>query len=393
MKVLWLAPVHYDQGQDVHPAPWISTLAKSLREDHQVELTIVNYEPRLPESRLSFEKEGITYTFLKTPVPKLDHLGFFRKRVKILKDYITEHRGSYDMIHVHGSEHQYEAAVHDSGIPYVLSMQGVMGECLKRLQKKWDYTHLSWWMSSIYERHYVAKLNDFICRTHFDSGFVRSRNPKARIHENWEMIRAPFFQDLGTTEPTSLLYMGGTHPIKGVHLMLRAYDAIRAQVDIGLKILGKVEEEKVEQVIEEFGLKNFQADEIEYLGFQNVAGVVSAMNSSYALVHTSLIDNSPNSVCEAQVGGIPVVCTNVGGVSSLIEHGRTGMLSTLDPQNIAEKVLELIWNPTLHSTLKNESRQMARLRHDKDVISQRTMDIYRKVLRSSDPHNTDIQDS
>jgi glycosyltransferase involved in cell wall biosynthesis len=104
------------------------------------------------------------------------------------------------------------------------------------------------------------------------------------------------------------------------------------------------------------------------------------MDNSYLLLHTSLIDNSPNSVCEAQVAGLPVICTNVGGTSSLIQHGLTGMLSSLDPYDIAEKAQALLCNPELHATLKRESSTMARHRHDPQTIADRTMAIYRKVI-------------
>jgi glycosyltransferase involved in cell wall biosynthesis len=375
-----MAPVHFDPNLDVHPAPWISTLARKLVDECGIELSIVNYEPRLPKSEISFKKEGVSYTFLKTPSPKLDHLGFFRKRIAIMHNWLLANKSSYDLIHIHGSEHQYEAAAHKSGIPSVLSMQGVMGECLNRLKEKWNYTHLSWWMSALYERHFVPKMPEFICRTTFDKGFVKSNNPKARIHENWEMIRPEFFRDLGSDKPEYLMYMGGTHPIKGIELLLPAFSQIREKVSIKLKILGKADAEKIWAMIHEMNLNNIQKEDIEFLGFQDVHGVIQAMDESYAMIHTSLIDNSPNSVCEAQVAGLPVISTEVGGIGSLINHGETGLLTTLNPNDIAEKALTLVQDSSLHLKLKQNSKTMARIRHDGDHIASRTMSIYQSVL-------------
>jgi glycosyltransferase involved in cell wall biosynthesis len=374
-----MAPVHYDPSEDVHPAPWISSLADKLVKDHGLSITFLNYQPRLPSDIIQKEQGGMKYVFLKSPVPKMDHLGFFKKRVSILKNYLLEHRSEYDLIHIHGSEHQYEAAVAGTGIPHVLSMQGVISECLKKLTKKWDYTHLNWWMSSKYEKKYVPQITDFICRTHFDSGFVKEMNPGAKIHENWEMIREEFFQDLGSDIPKRLLYMGGTHPIKGIQLMLPAFNEIRKKHDVKLQILGSADASAIAALIEKEGLSAIQEGDIELLGFQDVNGVVRAMNSSYALVHTSLIDNSPNSVCEAQVAGLPVVSTNVGGISSLIEHGKTGLLTQTNASDIAEKVCQLIENKELHSKIKHESKAMARPRHDGNLIAERTLGIYQRI--------------
>jgi len=384
MRLLWLAPVHYDPSQDVHPAPWISSLARKLVDERGLSLTILNYEPRLPEEEISFEKEGIRYVFLKTPVPKMDHIGFFRRRISILRAYMLKHQGEFDLIHVHGSEHQYEAAVVDVDLPHVLSMQGVIGECLKRLKDRWNYTHLSWWMSSQYERRYLPRLSDFICRTTFDSGFVNEVNPTAMIHENWEMIRPTFFQDLGSDSPDCLMYMGGTHPIKGIEHLLPAIDMVRKKHDIRLKILGKVDMSKIEEIFSEKQFAYLGMSDIDFLGFQDVDGVVNAMNESFAMVHTSLIDNSPNSVCEAQVAGLPVVSTNVGGISSLITHGETGLLSMLQPADIARQIFRLIDEPGLHAKLKAESRRVARSRHNAQVIVDQTIAIYEAILSRSE---------
>jgi len=62
------------------------------------------------------------------------------------------------------------------------------------------------------------------------------------------------------------------------------------------------------------------------LGSLEVNEMVEAMKISRFMVHPSYIDNSPNSICEAQILGLPVVATNVGGVESLIENGKTGLL-------------------------------------------------------------------
>ena len=154
---------------------------------------------------------------------------------------------------------------------------------------------------------------------------------------------------------------------------------IRKNHDVKLQILGSADASAIAALIEKEGLSAIQEGDIELLGFQDVNGVVRAMNSSYALVHTSLIDNSPNSVCEAQVAGLPVVSTNVGGISSLIEHGKTGLLTQTNASDIAEKVCQLIENKELHSKIKHESKAMARPRHDGNLIAERTLGIYQRI--------------
>jgi len=379
MKALWLAPIHYDGGTDIHPAPWVSSLAKSLQRSGDVDITILNYQPRLAQDEITFEKDGIEFVFLKTPTPKVDYLTMYKKRIRIMRKYVQSRMSEFDIIHVHGSEHQYEVVVHDLDIPVVLSMQGILTEYIKHIKNRSSYTYVSWLLSSKYEKNYMSKVNDFMCRTTFDEGFVKKHNPAARVHENWEMLREPFFKDLYSTEQKTIMHIGGTNPLKGMSLMLQAYDKVRTLFDIRLKLVGKADADIIEQIMLHHDLNHFTLDDIDIVGMQDANGVARCFSESYMLVHPSLIDNSPNSICEAQVAGLPVVATNVGGVGSLIEHGQTGLLVNTEPTSIANGILELLKNKALHQQISESGREMARERHDPKRIHQRTIDIYQQV--------------
>lgn len=380
MKALWLAPIHYNESQDLHPAPWISSLAKSLQCSGDVELTILNYQPDLPREKVVTIIEGIEYVFLKTPTPKIDYLTMYKKRISIMRSYVEGRLEEFDIIHIHGSEHQYEAMVHDLEIPVVMSMQGILSEYIKHIKNKKSYTYISWLLSSKYEKNYIGKVKDFMCRTSFDTGFVKKYNPDARVHEHWEMLRPSFFNDLYSTEQNYLLHMGGTNPLKGLSLMLQAFNSICTESPINLKLAGTVDPEIIEQIMLHHDLKNITADRFEILGMLNEEALAKAFQQSYMLVHPSLIDNSPNSICEAQVAGLPVVASEVGGVGSLIVNGESGILTSLDPGSITDGIRQLLNNKSLHRRLSKNGRELARKRHDAINIHNRTMDIYHSVL-------------
>jgi glycosyltransferase involved in cell wall biosynthesis len=87
-------------------------------------------------------------------------------------------------------------------------------------------------------------------------------------------------------------------------------------------------------------------------------------------------------VCEAQVAGLPVVATDVGGVSSLIEDERTGLLCTLNPVSIAQQALRLLRDPVLRQRLATQAAAVARQRHDPAVIVACTLATYQAVLQA-----------
>jgi len=97
-------------------------------------------------------------------------------------------------------------------------------------------------------------------------------------------------------------------------------------------------------------------------------------------VHPSYIDNSPNSVCEAQLLGAAVVATSVGGVPSLIDDGQTGFLvHSGRPDEIAERIVALYRNKALLRKVGRQGREVAMKRHDRAKIVSDLMDVYGKL--------------
>ena len=91
-------------------------------------------------------------------------------------------------------------------------------------------------------------------------------------------------------------------------------------------------------------------------------------------VHPSFIDNSPNSVCEAQVLGVPVVATNVGGVSSLFSPDKAGCLVPAnDPLMAASRIVEALASPESFRS----DRAACLARHDPRTIAANLVGIWR----------------
>ena len=85
---------------------------------------------------------------------------------------------------------------------------------------------------------------------------------------------------------------------------------------------------------------------------------------SALLIHPSHIDNSPNSVGEAMASGLPFVASNVGGISSMIEHAVNGIL--VEPRNhrqLAEAVISLLHNEAERGRLAKKAKEVAREQH------------------------------
>lgn len=71
------------------------------------------------------------------------------------------------------------------------------------------------------------------------------------------------------------------------------------------------------------------ADQVEFLGWVN--DISQFLNRINVLVLPSLWEGTPRIILEAFYHSVPVIATDVGGVSEIVEHGKTGFL--VPPRN------------------------------------------------------------
>ena len=117
------------------------------------------------------------------------------------------------------------------------------------------------------------------------------------------------------------------------------------------------------------------------VGRQPAEEVVRRLLESDLYVLPTRIDNSPNSLCEAMLVGLPVVTTNVGGIPSLVEHQREGLLVPPgDEWALAGSIRQLAQNPDLADGLAARARQRAERRHDPLTVARSLIGIYREIL-------------
>ena len=381
MNILWLAPIPIIDSTDSHPAPWVMTLAKALVSQNST-LTIVNNNSNIQKDIVKTDFENINIIYIKTPKLKLDFLTLYQLKISRVRQYLKQIVNDFDILHIHGTEHQYEAMSHGLKIPKVISIQGVMSEIIKNVPIVRHKQFLEWKLSALYESRYIPKNHYYSCRTKWDSSFIRSKNPQAKIYMIWEMIREEFFHDHFSEKKDNILFVGGKNSIKGLKELLISYHSSIQSLGFKLIILGNCSIEDIENIINEEQLYSINISNIDCRGMQDSSGMIQAYDESYCLVHPTYIDNSPNSVCEAQLCGLPVIATDVGGVSSLIQNEQTGLLIGRKISDIEYAVKKLYEDDdNLRKRVSKKSREVARKRHDPKVILGQTLDMYKDIIK------------
>lgn len=381
MNVLWLAPTSHSSKAG-HPMPWVTALAQRLLAKGDVNLKVVSYNPFIEHDE-EIVQDGIDYTFLKVPDDKWDLLRGYTGRIKRVQNYLRDVAGQYDLMHIHGAEQQYHVMGNAVTIPKVLSAQGFVTEYYRHLSMRPEYRHLSWLVAGYYEKRYMSSVKHFICRTHWDKSIVRNLHPQAVVHHNWEMIRPEFYTAIAPAEGAernAVLFVGGLNYIKGIREALQTVDHLHKTLPVRFIVTGSGSQDQLLKMATELNLRNLRADDMEHRGMLSAAQLWQTYHEAFCLLHPSYIDNSPNSVCEAQLAGLPVVASDVGGVASLVESYKTGLLTSLEVPDISRAVENLWGNALLRKSLSDQARQVSLLRFDQQQITNITEDIYREVL-------------
>jgi glycosyltransferase involved in cell wall biosynthesis len=382
MNILWIAP--YPMQGRPHQAPWVLMLAKEIVADGH-RLTILTSNPNISalqktESELGFEVVMVPY---KGGARHL--LSLFNTQIHALEEYLRNNARSFDVIHVHGTELQFASSLVRVGspVPYIISVQGIISLYKRELKPVFSKTYLYWMLSSFYEKWEIRNTGHFFCRTEWDQAFVRSLNPGADITICWEMLREEFFQYRHPFTGKDILFIGGDNLLKGLGNALEVFDRLlekNARRDIRLHVVGNVRKKSLHAMLSTLRLRHVNERNLLFHGRLEAPAICGLYSGCFCLYHPSLIDNSPNSICEAQVAGLPVIATRVGGVPSLIQDGFTGIL--VDKEDLASHVTaldRLSGDRDLQKSLAANARSAALPRHEKDSIVGRTIDTYRKI--------------
>ena len=99
-------------------------------------------------------------------------------------------------------------------------------------------------------------------------------------------------------------------------------------------------------------------------------------------IQVSHAENSPNSVCEAMLLGMPVIATAAGGTSSLVADHETGILvQDGDEHALAGAIIELINDPSKARAMAGQAKMVARERHQHQKVTFQLLNNYRSILK------------
>lgn len=420
MRVLWFSTnssgyKFQNKKETVTYGGWMVSLQQELAKRSSIELGVCFCADGLFWRE---EQEGVTYY----PVP--NHRKAWKDKVLDLIHYkdvcrdemVWPHYISHfkrviddfrpDFIEVFGSELYIglgALAARDLKIPCALHHQGLLSlyiyiflppgisQC-QYIWKDWNPFHafarfqeLVYWRRSCHrEKTILRSVPHVMGRTEWDRQATCLLALQAQYHYGGEILRPEFYgvaERCIPSKPTlSTTISAPTY--KGFDLLLKVANILKNElhIDFEWNVYGNVETTFWERCT---GIRH-QDVNVKVCGVVNARDLREALLGSTLYFHPSYIENSPNSVCEAQILGLPVVATNVGGTSSLVEHGRTGFLfPATDPYVAAYYIQSLVMDILLNKKMGKDAYLVAVARHNRLQIVDDLITTYHKIMVSS----------
>ena len=93
------------------------------------------------------------------------------------------------------------------------------------------------------------------------------------------------------------------------------------------------------------------------------------------------VDGLPNIVLETMASGTPIITTPAGGIASVVQHRRSGLIvPERDAPALADAIVELAQNPELRVQLGEAARATVTARFGWESVAARFESAYDRAL-------------
>lgn len=422
MKLLWITNMLFPEANSMllgnstelsGSGGWLVSAAENLLQQGNIEL-VVAAPSNLVRKLTKLSGKNIVYYAL----PCDNERKYKRSFEDLWKNIVSIEKPS--VIHIHGTEFSHGLAYIRANltVPTILSIQGISEEIgnhyLDGMTLRDVYRNISLfdllYSGSLLkqkkrylkhgekvEREMIKSIKYIIGRTTFDKSHVLTLNPTAQYFSCNEILRSTFYDgsvwDYDSCNLHTIFLSQSAYPIKGLHQLLKAMPYILQQYpDTKIRIAGSnifasetIKQRLIrstyvkylEKLIKKFGLE----DHVQFTGPLNADQMKNEYLKCNVFVCPSSIENSPNSLAEAQILGVPCIASYVGGIPDMIPSNSCGSLyRSSDHIMLAYSVCN-----AFSSKWESTSQVMiAADRHNINMNIQNLLSIYHTIIINSE---------
>jgi len=410
MKIIWICNIILPEISQKENLPvangggWLVGLSNDLLKEDNISLIVC----------FPCEKK------IEGAIGRLRYTSFSKKNTELdMLDIIGS--ASPDIIHIFGTEYAHALAAVNACERLkkinrvVVSVQGMVSVCAKHyfngvprnVQKGFSFRDIikrqnielgkrDFQERGKNEKEVIKKVRHVIGRTDWDYACTHQINPSVNYHFCNESLRDSFYEhnwEIGSCERQSIFVSQCGYPLKGFHRVLEALAIVlRFYPDAKVYTTGRPEltdkklrsrlklsyyEKYLLKQIKKLGLEKH----VEFLGGLNEKAMCKQFLKSHVFVSASSIENSPNSVGEAMLLGVPTISSDVGGVKNMLLHGVEGLVYQHDaPYMLAHYICEIFKDDERAKMFSTNAKIHAQKTHDRKKNAEKLLHIYFDLL-------------
>ena len=413
MKILWITNILFPYPAirlNLDPpvvGGWLYTSATALlqlQSDMQLAIATVYNGLELKK----YESDNVTYYILPLKGDNTKYNKTLEKHWKFIADDFKP-----DIAHIHGTEFAHGLAFMNA-CPYIRTVVSIQG--LVSVISKYYYSGIEMsqiiknitfrdiirqdsiiqqknklYKRGLIEMEILRKTTDVIGRTSWDKSHVLSINPNLRYHFCNETLREEFYHhtwNYNNCEKHSIFVSQAWYPIKGLHKLLEAMPLIlRGFPDAKVYVAG-TDITKMDNFTDRIRLSGYGkyirslitkfnlSGKVIFCGSLNEMKMCQQYLKANVFVCPSSIENSPNSLGEAQMLGVPCVASYVGGVMDMMQGSEEFLYRFEETEMLAEKVCNVFEKKDSQKDLKEQALN----RHNYKLNTNSLIGIYRSII-------------
>lgn len=421
MKVLWITYDIFPEAKTLisqknvlkGTGGWMLGLANSLIENNttEIDISVASVSPLVKELTTLKGKHITHYV-----IPLGKGISKCNKEHEIALKTIYE-TAKPDIVHIHGTEGALGLSFLNAcpQAKIVVSIQGLASIChryfnygigLRQLIKNCTlYTILKgltifhqkriFRIKGVNEVAIIKKAKHLIGRTEWDRTHCWAINPNAKYHFCNEILREEFYTcdywEYKNCNKHTIFLSQAWYPVKGLHMLLLAMPLILREypdtiIRIGGKNITSCKSLKERISVPHYGkivggiIKKYHLeDNVQFIGSLNALEMKEEYLKCNVFVCPSTIENSSNSLGEAQMLGVPCVSSYVGGITDMIPNDACGKVYRFEEVEMLAKSIVDTFRES--ETFDNTSMKViAAERHNRKKNAITQYDIYKCII-------------
>lgn len=422
MKILWVTNIPLPEASllmNEEPASsggWLINAADALAREENIKLEIAF--PKTGTKKVGTLK-GEKVCYYSFPFIHYRNHQSIKDNTNLLR--IID-QSQPDIVHIFGTEFAHTAAMvnvcRQKSKKFVISIQGLVSEIAKqytvglprKVQYKFTFRDFikqdsikqqqrKFEKRGKHEIEALLKASHIIGRTTWDRACTSYINQSAEYHHCNETLRSVFYQhqwNLNKCEKYSIFLSQGSYPIKGLHFLLEALPLILNRFPDTRLYIGGPDITKTNTLKDRFKISSYGKyikdlikkyhlqNHIIFTGILNADQMCEQYLKSHVYVCSSMIENSPNSLGEAMILGVPSVAADVGGIADLLTHKKDGFIYPSNaPYMMAHYVNEIFSNNQLALEFSKKAKIKASIIFNKETNNRDLLRIYHQIITNN----------